>query len=101
MDEDRSNGAKSRPIVADGVGGVLADWLSDGLEGSDAVRGAVAKRLARELDDPALPPYVVAKLASTLVAVVAAIDAKREIIQPGMKPSRAQLSRLLDLVNDA
>ena len=40
------------------------------------MRAAVAKRLAAELDDPALPAHAIARLASTLISVVAAIDAR-------------------------
>lgn len=62
------------------------------------MRAAVAKRLAAELNDPALPAHATARLASTLISVVAAIDAKQEIITPGTPPTREQL--LLDLVNE-
>ena len=98
---DSRNGAKSSPIAADTVGGVLDSWLPDDLEGSDAVRAAVAKRLAAELDDPDLAGHAVPRIANSLIAVVAAIDAKREIITPGQPPTREQMSRLLDLMNPA
>ena len=91
---DRRNGAKSSPIVADSVGGVLASWLPDDLEGSDVVRAAVAKRLADELDSPDLPAYAVARIAGALISVVSAIDGTREVAQA--RPSRAELRQLLD-----
>jgi hypothetical protein len=100
MAADRSNGAKSSRILDDGVSGVLDAWLPDDLEGSDAVRASVCKRLAAELDDPGLPAHAIARLASTLITVVTALDAKHEFITPGKPPTREQLSRLLDLVND-
>ena len=91
---DRRNGAKSSPIVADTVGGVLASWMPEDLEGSDVVRAAVAKRLAAELDAPDLPAHAVARIAGTLISVVSAIDGTREVAHT--RPSPAELRALLD-----
>lgn len=91
---DSRNGAKSSPIVADSVGGVVDAWLPDDLQGSDAVRAAVAKRLARELDDPALAGHAVPRIANALIAVVSAIDGKQEVEQA--RPSPGELRQLLD-----
>ena len=71
---DGRNGAKSSPIVANSVGGVVASWLPEDVEGSDIVRAAVAKRLARELDVPELPAHAVPRIANALISVVSAID---------------------------
>jgi hypothetical protein len=95
---DRRNGAKSSRIVPDTVGGVLASWLPDDLEGSDMVRAAVAKRLAAKLDAPELPAHAVARIAGTLISVVSALDGKEEVA-PGRSPSRREWSRVLNLVN--
>jgi hypothetical protein len=54
----------------------LEAWLPDGLEGADGVRGEVARRLAAELDDGELAPYVVPRIAQALVLVVAEIEAE-------------------------
>ena len=61
---------------------------------------AICRRLAAEIDRDDLPPYVLAKLASTLVSLMATLDgdgAQEEA--PERAPTRAELSRLLDLVN--
>jgi hypothetical protein len=94
IDADSRNGAKSRRIVADSVGGVVAAWLPHDLAGSDMVRAAVARRLAAELDAPDLPAHAVARIAGTLMNVVGAIDREREVERA--RPSRAELRQLLD-----
>jgi hypothetical protein len=91
---DQRGGAKSSRIVPDSVGGVLASWLPDDLEGADVVRAAIAKRLAAELDRPDAPPYVIARLAGALVSVVSEIDGTREVARA--RPNRAELRQLLD-----
>jgi hypothetical protein len=95
---DSRNGAKSSPIVADSVGGVVDAWLPKDLTGADVVRGAVARHLAVELYDPGLAGHAVPRIANVLIAVVSALDGKQEVA-PGRTPTRAELSRLLDLVN--
>jgi hypothetical protein len=91
-----TNGSRGRSARLDraGVSGVVDSWLPADIEGADIVRAAVARRLAAELDAPELQSYVVAKLASTLIAVVAEIDGTREVARA--KPSRAELRQLLD-----
>lgn len=55
------------------MAGALEAWLPADPEGVDVVRVAVARRLARQLDDPATAAYVIPRVAGVLVEVVEAI----------------------------
>ena len=82
MSATKANSNGSARFDRAGVSGVVDAWLPTDLEGADVVRGAVARRLANELDTDGLQSYVVAKLASTLISVVAEIDGARESHSP-------------------
>lgn len=98
MSATSTNSNGSPRLDRAGVSAVVDAWLPAGVEGADAVRAAVARRLAIELDDPDLPAHALGRLASTLVSVVSALDDKRSV-SLDHPPTRAQLSQLLDVVN--
>ena len=57
------------------ISGALEAWLPGPLEGADAVRLEVCRRLALELDTGSTPAHAVPRLANALAALVAAIKA--------------------------
>jgi hypothetical protein len=68
--ETDRNGARSGPIPSNSIRRVLDEWLTD-IERAHPVRVVIARRLADELDTAQLAPYVVPRLAASLLAVMA------------------------------
>lgn len=96
MTDVERNGARSGPIPTDSVRWVLDEWLSD-VDGADPLRVVIARRLADELDTAELAPYVVPRLAASLLAVVDNIAAAGETARPTRPAggSRPDLHRML------
>jgi hypothetical protein len=77
MTKTTPNRSRPSPTKANTVNGVLESYLATlALDGADLTRAEIARKLARELDDPASPRHTIPSLSSQLRGVLADLDPK-------------------------
>jgi len=93
MAHGERNGGRSGLIRPGAVATAVDAMLPTNLEGTDAVRAAVARRLAAELDAPDVQAYAVARLSGALLTALSALDAEGSV--RASAPARTELRQLL------
>jgi hypothetical protein len=84
---------RRRRLQRGAVSGALEAWLPSPLEGADAVRLEICRRLAAELDTGSTPPHAVPRIANALGALLAQIEAD--------EPARAETLDVGALLREA